>query len=163
MGSSDELIIVLAAAGGVALAYATNAGGFKDWISSLGGGFQEASAGGKSGNCTWDSTGHYCWASSACGGACKTCILVGTSPTTTDGCGRARSYFLSNSNKCPACKSKGVPSSTPPQGCPQCKALGTRAVKINGKCTCEKVPNPLGLYASAYNTNAYPDQPITVS
>jgi len=43
MGSSTELILVLAAAGGVAIAYATNFQGFKRWVDGLfsGGRFPE--------------------------------------------------------------------------------------------------------------------------
>src|SRR5687767_14125134 len=61
-------------------------------------------AGSSGSNCSWDAKGGWCWTSSACGGRCKACRTGYRTTNIRQGCNAARSYFLANSKKCPACR-----------------------------------------------------------
>jgi hypothetical protein len=61
---------------------------------------------GSSGNCKWDANGGWCWSSSACGGPCRGCISNYHTNNTSQGCSRARSYFIANSRRCSSCGQK---------------------------------------------------------
>jgi hypothetical protein len=91
---------------------------------------------GRSGNCSWDTKGGWCWDSSACGGKCRTCISGVKTTNVSDGCGRARNYFLNNYTKCSSCKKTPSPTScTGP--CP----LGKRPGLVSGRCGCVNCTN----------------------
>ena len=123
MGSND--IILIGAIVAPIIAYVGNIGGFKDWLD------QNASAQpppvgapvfttGKSGNCSWDTKGGWCWSSTSCGGPCKACLDNYKTTNIKGGCNAARNYFLKYSKNCPKCKAalpQGGASTCPYTGC----------------------------------------------
>ena len=135
--ANNDLIIVLAAGGGVAIAYATNLGGFRDWINGL---FQG-------------------------GGRAIQGVQYGIDPKTglvnIGGAGRNTASppgyvpgYVGPTTAAPTaadiCAKKGRAGG--------CKA-GFRGVPhAGGGCDCVKSGA-----AYAYNTDAYPEQSITVS
>jgi hypothetical protein len=130
LGSSDELIIVLAAAGGVAVAYATNMGGFKDWLNGL---FKNNDWGGSSNITRGSQSGAYGPAPGGSGASSK----VISAPTAADTCAKL--------------------------GLTRC-AKGLHGIPHKGGgCDCVKGYTAGFARTSAYNTDAYPDQSITVS
>lgn len=138
MGSSTELIIVIAAAGGVAVAYATNLGGFKTWLDGLFRGGSRAIQGVKYGI---GPTGLV-----NIGGA-------GLNPASPPGYIPGYIPKVSGATPADVCAKKGLAGG--------CKAGFHGVVHPGGGCDCVK--GYASGYASAYNTNAYPEQSITVS
>ena len=154
MGSSDDLLII-AAVVAPAVAYIGNIGGFRTWVEQSaagGGGGGQVGAPvfttGKSGNCSWDTKGGWCWSSSSCGGPCKTCLDNYKTTSISTGCAAARSYFLKNANRCPKCKGGivtggGLGGSTCPYtGCSHIHADATACNQCRCSNFCRSQPQP---------------------
>ena len=163
MGSSTELILVLAAAGGVAVAYATNLGGFKKWLDNL---FKNQDWGGSSNITTGSQRGAY-------GGPSRTPAGVTASKCTGGYVPVGGKCLCNHSVKpCPAGQSLIINSNT--CACNDCATLGKYSCKPGYKgvahkggvgCDCVKILAGAGYaesYQAGFSADSYPDN-ISVS
>ena len=101
-------------------------------------GFDYKQCSGKSGNCTWDCSGHFCWTGKACGQTYKTCTSGGGN------CSGVRSQFMKKHGNCASgggggctCKQGGKCASYPANSANCCSWRGR-----NGGCGSGTIGKP---------------------